>query len=176
LYGARQRPSHLICGLCPSITDTTFALQFPHMLIIHAVLNHDVSLEDVARSKRVVAPSGTVLWRLPARTSRAVAGDGLPVLSGSAPGLLPELLSIVREAPVSGCLSHERFTYGAPGENRTHDLRFRNSAISVHWRVSNVVAEYVCRPSCASGTLPVHSRSSTLGVRSGVNGDQPSPK
>jgi hypothetical protein len=37
-------PSHLICGLCPSITDTTFALQFPHMLIIHAVLEHDVSL------------------------------------------------------------------------------------------------------------------------------------
>jgi hypothetical protein len=36
MYGARQRPSHLICGLCPSITDTTFALQFPHMLIIHA--------------------------------------------------------------------------------------------------------------------------------------------
>jgi hypothetical protein len=50
MYGARQRPSHLICGLCPSITDTTFALQFPHMLIIHAVLEHDVSLEDVARS------------------------------------------------------------------------------------------------------------------------------
>ena len=49
MYGARQRPSHLICGLCPSITDTTFALQFPHMLIIHAVLDHDVSLEDVAR-------------------------------------------------------------------------------------------------------------------------------
>jgi hypothetical protein len=44
MYGARQRPSHLICGLCPSITDTTFALQFPHMLIIHAVLDHDVSL------------------------------------------------------------------------------------------------------------------------------------
>jgi hypothetical protein len=65
MYGARQRPSHLICGLCPSITDTTFALQFPHMLIIHAVLEHDVSLEDVARSRRVVAPSGTVLWRLP---------------------------------------------------------------------------------------------------------------
>ena len=65
MYGARQRPSHLICGLCPSITDTTFALQFPHMLIIHAVLEHDVSLEDVARSRRVTAPSGTVVWRLP---------------------------------------------------------------------------------------------------------------
>jgi hypothetical protein len=38
MYGARQRPLHLICGLCPSITDTTFALQFPHMLIIHAVV------------------------------------------------------------------------------------------------------------------------------------------
>ena len=65
MYGACQRTSHLICGLCPSITDTTFALQFPHMLIIHVVLEHDVSLEDVARSKRVVAPSGTVVWRLP---------------------------------------------------------------------------------------------------------------
>ena len=29
MYGARQRPSHLICGLCPSITDTTFVLRFP---------------------------------------------------------------------------------------------------------------------------------------------------
>ena len=60
MYGARQQPSHLICGLCPSITDTTFALQFPHMLIIHAVLDHDVSLDDVARSRRVDAPSGSV--------------------------------------------------------------------------------------------------------------------
>ena len=65
MYGARQRPSHLICGLYPSITDTTFALQFPHMLIIHAVLEHGVSLEDVARSRRAVAPLGTVVWRLP---------------------------------------------------------------------------------------------------------------
>ena len=56
MYGARQRPSHLICGLCPSITDTTFALQFPHMLIIHAVLEHNVNLEDVAQPRRVVAP------------------------------------------------------------------------------------------------------------------------
>ena len=64
MYGARQRPSHLICGLCPSITDTTFALQFPHMVIIHAVLDHDVSLEDVARSRRVTAPSGSVCWWL----------------------------------------------------------------------------------------------------------------
>tara|TARA_B100000959_G_scaffold230516_1_gene246645 strand:+ start:248 stop:418 length:171 start_codon:yes stop_codon:yes gene_type:complete len=45
MYGARQRPSHLICGLCPSITDTSIALRFPHMLIIHAVLEHDVALE-----------------------------------------------------------------------------------------------------------------------------------
>ena len=51
-----KRPSHLICRLCPSITDTTFALQFPHMLIIHAVLDHDVSLEDVAQYRRVNAP------------------------------------------------------------------------------------------------------------------------
>ena len=72
MYGARQAPSHLICGLCPSITDTTFALQSPHMLIIHAVLEHDVSLEDVARSKRVVAPSGTILWRLPDTRELAV--------------------------------------------------------------------------------------------------------
>ena len=50
MYGARQRPSHLICGLCPSITDTSIALRFPHMLILHAVLDHDVSLADVART------------------------------------------------------------------------------------------------------------------------------
>ena len=42
------------------------------MLIIHAVLEHDVSLEDVARSKRVVAPSGTILWRLPDTRELAV--------------------------------------------------------------------------------------------------------
>ena len=72
MYGARQRPSHLICGLCPSITDTIFALQFPYMLIIHAVLDHDVSLEDVARSRRVVAPSVTVVWWLPDRRELAV--------------------------------------------------------------------------------------------------------
>ena len=42
------------------------------MLIIHAVLEHEVSLEDVARSRRVVAPSGTVLWRLPDRRVLAV--------------------------------------------------------------------------------------------------------
>ena len=72
MYGQRQRPSHLICGLCPSITDTSFALRFPHMLIIHAVLDHDVSLEDVARSRRFDAPSGTVSWRLPDRREWAV--------------------------------------------------------------------------------------------------------
>jgi len=31
-----------------------------------------VSLEDVARSRRVVAPSGTVVWRLPDRRELAV--------------------------------------------------------------------------------------------------------
>jgi len=72
MYGARQRPSHLICGLCPSITDTTFALQFPHMLIIHAVLEHNVNLEDVAKPRRVVGPSGSVCWRLPNRREFAV--------------------------------------------------------------------------------------------------------
>ena len=72
MYGARQRPSHLICGQCLSITDTSIALRFPHMLINHAVLDQDVSLEDVARSRRVVAPSGTVVWRLPDRRELAV--------------------------------------------------------------------------------------------------------
>ena len=58
MYGQRQRPSHLICGLWPSITDTSFALRFPHMLILHAVLDHNVSLEDVARSRRFAAAVG----------------------------------------------------------------------------------------------------------------------
>jgi hypothetical protein len=31
-----------------------------------------VRLEDVARSRRVVAPSGTVVWRLPDRRELAV--------------------------------------------------------------------------------------------------------
>ena len=72
MYGRRQRPSHLICGLCPSITDTSIALRFPHMLIIHAVLDHDVSLAEVASARRVNAPSGTVVWRLPDRRELAV--------------------------------------------------------------------------------------------------------
>ena len=42
------------------------------MLIIHAVLDHDVSLEYVAQSRRVVAPSGSVCWRLPDRRELAV--------------------------------------------------------------------------------------------------------
>jgi hypothetical protein len=42
------------------------------MLIIYAVLEHDVSLEDVVRSQRVVAPSGTVAWRLPDTRELAV--------------------------------------------------------------------------------------------------------
>ena len=69
-------PSPLLSVLFPSLTDTTFSLQFPHMLIIHAVLEHEVSLEDVARSRRVVAPSGTVLWRLPDRRELAVLWQG----------------------------------------------------------------------------------------------------
>lgn len=62
-----KRPSALICGLCPSITDTSMALSFPHMLIIYAVLNHDVE-----RARRVVTPSGIVVWRLPDRRELAV--------------------------------------------------------------------------------------------------------
>ena len=65
MYELRQRPSHLICGLCPSITDTSIALRFPHMLVLHAVLDHAVSLDTLALSRRVCAPSGTVSWRLP---------------------------------------------------------------------------------------------------------------
>jgi len=42
------------------------------MLIIHAILDHDVSLEDVAQARRVNAPSGTVVWRLPDRRELAV--------------------------------------------------------------------------------------------------------
>ena len=72
MYGQRQRPSHLICGLCPSITDTCFALRFPLMLILHAVLDHAVSLEAVARSRRVHAPSGSVSWRLADRREWAM--------------------------------------------------------------------------------------------------------
>ena len=35
-------------------------------------LDHDVSLEGVARYRRVVAPSGTVVWWLPDRRELAV--------------------------------------------------------------------------------------------------------
>jgi hypothetical protein len=89
MYGARQRPSHLICGLCPSITDTSIALRFPHMLIIHAVLDHDVSLEGrgslatgrCAFGDRVLAVAGQT------RASDPVAGDGLPGVACSGAAL-----------------------------------------------------------------------------------------
>ena len=42
------------------------------MLIIRAVLDRDVSLEDVAKSRLVDAPSGSVGWRLPDRREWAV--------------------------------------------------------------------------------------------------------
>ncbi|HJM53784.1 MAG TPA: hypothetical protein QGI07_07155 [Dehalococcoidia bacterium] len=42
------------------------------MLIIYAVPDHDVSLEDVVRSQRVVAPPGTGVWWLPDRRELAV--------------------------------------------------------------------------------------------------------
>ena len=48
------------------------ATNLPHMLIIQAALDHDVSLEDVAQSRWVVAPSGTVVWRLPDTRELAV--------------------------------------------------------------------------------------------------------
>ena len=43
--------------------------------MIHAVLDHDVSLEDVARSQRFDALSGSVFWRLPDRREWAVLGQ-----------------------------------------------------------------------------------------------------
>ena len=46
--------------------------RFPHMLILHAVLDQDVSLEDVARSRRVDSPSGSVGWSSPDRREWAV--------------------------------------------------------------------------------------------------------
>ena len=63
----------------PSITDTTFALQFPNMLIIHAVIEHDGRSAVSARhctvwNRWLAAPGHT-------RASGAVAGDGLPELS-----------------------------------------------------------------------------------------------
>ncbi len=72
MYELRERPSHLICGLCPSIADTSFALRFPQLLILHAVLDHAVTLEAVGRSRRVHAPSGSVSWRLPDRREWAL--------------------------------------------------------------------------------------------------------
>ena len=72
MYGQRQRPSHLICGLCPSITDTSFALRLSHMLVIHAVLDHDLTIDDLRRSQRVIAPSGSIVWRLADRREWAV--------------------------------------------------------------------------------------------------------
>ena len=41
-------------------------------VIFKWVVDHDVSLEDVARSRRIIAPSGTVVWRLPDRRELVV--------------------------------------------------------------------------------------------------------
>ena len=42
------------------------------MLILHAVLDHDVSMDDLRRSRRVTAPSGSVVWRLADRREWAL--------------------------------------------------------------------------------------------------------
>ena len=42
------------------------------MLVLHAVLDQDVSLEELGRSRRVQAPSGSVVWRLADRREWAV--------------------------------------------------------------------------------------------------------
>ena len=55
-----------------SFIDTSFALRFPHMLILHAVLDHGLSLRQIASSRRVRAPSGTVSWRLADRPEWAL--------------------------------------------------------------------------------------------------------
>ncbi|MDA1258971.1 MAG: hypothetical protein O3C10_14205, partial [Chloroflexi bacterium] len=71
MHELRQRPSHVICGLCPSIADTSIGLRFPHMLVLHAVLYHAVG-DALSLSRRVCAPSGTVSWRLPDGRERAL--------------------------------------------------------------------------------------------------------
>ena len=49
-----------------------FALRFPHMLILHAVLDHDVTMDDLRRSRRVTAPSESMVWRLADRRESAM--------------------------------------------------------------------------------------------------------
>jgi hypothetical protein len=44
MYGARQRSSHLICGQRPSITDTSIALEFAHLLEIVTTTRKDPGL------------------------------------------------------------------------------------------------------------------------------------
>jgi hypothetical protein len=46
--------------------------KIPTALTSQDFLDHDVSLEDVAQSRRVVSPSGTVVWRLPDTRELAV--------------------------------------------------------------------------------------------------------
>ena len=125
MYGQRQRPSHLICGLCPSITDTSFAQRFPHMLIIHAVLDHDVSLEDVARSRRVDAPFVKCWLEVAGQSGvgRAVDGDGLPGLRRIAPGCCQRCCQ-TRAGPGAVKLPRPIFYvwWGRPDSNR-HALR-----------------------------------------------------
>ena len=42
------------------------------MLILHAVLDHDVSIDELRRSRRVIPPSGSVGWRLADRREWAM--------------------------------------------------------------------------------------------------------
>ena len=114
MYGLRQRPSHLICGLCPSITDTSFALRFPHMLILHVILDHAVSLEDVALSRRfdsAVRERGLAAAGQPGM-GVAVEGDRLPGLRCSRFGLLSKLLSIANR-PRAKRGSEASFTFNS---------------------------------------------------------------
>ncbi len=53
-----------------------------------------------------------------------MAGDGLPELSGSAPGLLSNLLSNAKTGPEYRDLSYESINFGGDGRIRTAEWRF----------------------------------------------------
>jgi len=43
-----------------------------HIVALHAALDHGVNLREIYRSKRIEAPSHTVMWRLPDGTGWAI--------------------------------------------------------------------------------------------------------
>jgi len=62
---------YLLCAFC-DFGETKLPMSLWHIMAIHAALDHRVNLREIFRSRRVEAPSHTVMWRLPDGTGWAI--------------------------------------------------------------------------------------------------------